>query len=108
MRGKKETQVTMLSLLTANDLVPEDHPIREIKPLVDQALSKLSPIFNRMYAETGRPSIPPEHLLKGCLLIALYSVRSERQFCERLRYDLLFMRNPGKLGSSSNMMNNCK
>jgi transposase len=43
-----------------------------------------------MYAETGRPSIPPEHLLKACLLIALYSVRSERQFCERLQYDLLF------------------
>lgn len=90
MRGKKETQVTMLSAVTANDLVPEDHPIREIKPMVDQALAELSPTFTRMYAETGRPSIPPEHLLKACLLIALYSVRSERQFCERLQYDLLF------------------
>jgi transposase len=57
---------------------------------VDKALIELSPTFNRMYAETGRPSIPPEHLLKACLLIALYSVRSERQFCERLHYDLLF------------------
>jgi len=90
MRGKKYTQVTMLSLITANDLVPEDHPIREIKPMVDKALAELSPTFNRMYASTGRPSIPPEHLLKACLLIALYSVRSERQFCERLQYDLLF------------------
>jgi len=90
MRGKKETQVTMLSLVTANDLVPEDHPIREIKPMVDKALAELSLTFNLMYAETGRPSIPPEHLLKACLLIALYSVRSERQFCERLQYDLLF------------------
>jgi len=90
MRGKKDTQVTMLSLVTADDLVPEDHPIREIKPMVDEALAELSPTFTRMYAETGRPSIPPERLLKGCLLIALYSVRSERQFCERLRYDLLF------------------
>jgi len=80
----------MLSLVTANDLVPLDHPIRQIKPMVDKALGELSPIFNRMYAETGRPSIPPEHLLKACLLIALYSVRSERQFCERLQYDLLF------------------
>ena len=90
MRGKKDTQVTMLSLVTANDLVPEDHPIREIKPMVDKALAELSLTFTKMYAETGRPSIPPEHLLKACLLIALYSVRSERQFCERLQYDLLF------------------
>lgn len=55
----------MLSLVTANDLVPEDHPVREIKPMVDKALAKLSPTFNLMYAETGRPSIPPEHLLKS-------------------------------------------
>jgi len=80
----------MLSLVTADQLVPEDHPIRQIKPIVDNALQELSPTFTRMYAETGRPSIPPEHLLKACLLIALYSVRSERQFCERLQYDLLF------------------
>ena len=90
MRGKADTQVTMLTLITADQLVPEDHPIRQIKPIVDKALIELSPTFNRMYAETGRPSIPPEHLLKACLLIALYSVRSERQFCERLHYDLLF------------------
>lgn len=90
MRGKRDTQVTMLSLVTANDLVPEDHPIRQIKPMVDKALLELSAVFTRMYSETGRPSIPPEHLLKACLLIALYSVRSERQFCERLQYDLLF------------------
>ena len=90
MRGKTDTQVTMLSLVTAEQLIPEDHPIRRIRPIVDNALRELSPTFNQMYAETGRPSIPPEHLLKGCLLIALYSVRSERQFCERLQYDLLF------------------
>jgi len=90
MRGNPDTQVTMLSLVTANDLVPEDHPIRGIKPIVDKVLAELSPTFNRMYADTGRPSIPPEHILKACLLIALYSVRSERQFCERLQYDLLF------------------
>lgn len=90
MRGEREKQVTMLSLVTANDLVPEDHPIRQIKPMVDKALGELSPVFAKMYSGTGRPSIPPEHLLKACLLIALYSVRSERQFCERLKYDLLF------------------
>jgi transposase len=70
--------------------VPQDHPIRRIKPIVDAALKDMSPTFNRMYADVGRPSIPPEHLLKACLLIALYSIRSERQFCERLQYDLLF------------------
>jgi len=90
MRGKPETQITMLSALTPDQLVPQDHPIRRIKPIVDRALSELSPTFNRMYADLGRPSIPPEHLLKASLLIALYSIRSERQFCERLQYDLLF------------------
>ena len=90
MRGKQETQGFMLTTLTPDQLVPQDHPIRQIKPLVDRALAQLSPTFAAMYAEDGRPSIPPEHLLKGCLLIALFSVRSERQFCERLQYDLLF------------------
>jgi transposase len=90
MRGKQEKQITMLSALTPDQLVPQDHPIRQVKPIVDQALKELSPIFNRMYADLGRPSIPPEHLLKASLLIALYSIRSERQFCERLQYDLLF------------------
>ena len=90
MRGKAENQITVFSLLTPEQLVPPDHPIRHIKPIVDKALRELSPIFNKMYAGIGRPSIPPEHLLKACLLIALYSIRSERQFCERLQYDLLF------------------
>jgi len=90
MRGNKEIQATMLSLVTTDQLVPGDHPIRQIKPIVDNALRELSPTFSRMYSGTGRPSIPPEHLLKACLLMALYSVRSERQFCERLQYDLLF------------------
>jgi transposase len=70
--------------------VPRDHPIRAIKPVVDRALKHLSPVFDQMYSRRGRPSIPPESLLKASVLIALYSVRSERQFCERLEYDLLF------------------
>ena len=61
-----------------------------IWPLAEAALRDLEPTFMAMYAQIGRPSIPPEHLLKSCLLMALYSIRSERQFCERLRYDLLF------------------
>ena len=58
--------------------------------MADQALAALSPEFDRMYAEAGRPSIPPERLLKASVLIALYSVRSERAFCEELDYHLLF------------------
>lgn len=58
--------------------------------LADRALAGLSPMFDAMYAQTGRPSIPPERLLKASLLIALYSVRSERAFCEELDYNLLF------------------
>lgn len=90
MRGAKEQQAAMLLAVTADDLVPQDHPIRRIRSIVDSALKELSPQFDVMYARIGRPSIPPEHLLKASLLMALYSVRSERQFCDRLRYDLLF------------------
>jgi transposase len=90
MRGSTERQMGMLLGITADQLVPADHPIRRIRRLVDQALAELSPVFAEMYKDGGRPSIPPEHLLKGSLLIALYSIRSERQFCERMQYDLLF------------------
>ena len=80
----------MLTAVTPDALVLQSHPIRRIKPMVDSALAALSPTFSRMYASVGRPSIPPEHLLKGCLLMALFSVRSERQLCERLEYDMFF------------------
>ena len=90
MRGTSDQQIESLVALTPEDLVPHGHPIRRIKPLADRVLQELSPTFSRMYAKGGRPSVPPEHLLKASLLIALYSVRSERQFCERLTYDMLF------------------
>jgi transposase len=90
MRGDASRQAIMLVGVTPDQLVPADHPIRRIKSIVERALTHLSPTFAQMYADGGRPSIAPEHLLKASLLIALYSVRSERQFCERLRYDLLF------------------
>src|SRR2546427_2223335 len=89
MRGSTIRQVTFLSV-TTDQLVAADHPIRRVKPFVEAALAELSPVFDQMYAQEGRPSIPPEHLLKACLLIAFYSIRSERQFCERLQHDLLF------------------
>jgi transposase len=90
MRGKEVRQVLMLSTLTPEQMVPQDHPIRRIKPVVETALRRLGPRFDAMYSKQGRVSVPPETLLKSSLLMALYSVRSERQFCERLRYDLLF------------------
>ena len=90
MRGERKRQQTMLSLLGPDERVPQDHPIRIIKTIADAELRKLSAVFDLMYSTVGRPSIPPERLLKACLLIALYSVRSERQLCERLDYDLLF------------------
>ena len=80
----------MLCLVSPEDRVPRDHPLRGIKKLADEALKSLSRRFDRMYARGGRPSVPPERLLKGMLLIALYSVRSERLFCETLQYNLLF------------------
>ncbi len=90
VRGKREPQVTMLAFVDLEARVPRDHPLRTIKQLVDKALAALSPEFDRMYAEVGRPSIPPERLLKASLLIDFYSVRSERAFCEELDYNLLF------------------
>ncbi len=90
MRGTTSRQVTMLSTLTPDSLIPADHPIRRIKPVVEAVLAELGPEFDAMYATTGRQSVPPEQLLKATVLMALYTIRSERQFCERLRYDLLF------------------
>lgn len=82
MRGEDKTQSSMLMLMSPES-VPPTHPLRAIKKLADEALQKLSPTFDAMYAHGGRPSIPPERLLKSMLLMALYTVRSERQFCER-------------------------
>ncbi len=90
MRGRQDPQVTMLGFIDLEKRVPAGDPLRTIKALVDHALAALSPEFDAMYAEIGRPSIPPERLLKASLLIALYSVRSERLFCEQLEYNLLF------------------
>lgn len=80
----------MVCLVSPESRVPRDHPLRDLKKLADEALRGLSRIFNRMYAKTGRPSVPPERLLKALLLQALYSIRSERQLCEQLEYNLLY------------------
>jgi len=80
----------MLSSLSPEDLIPADHPIRRIREVVDVVLAELDSEFDAMCAGSGRPSVPPETLLKATVLMALYSIRSERAFCERLNYDLLF------------------
>src|SRR6187455_1487517 len=90
MRGHVEPQGSMFSYFSPESRVPTAHPLRSIKAYADQLLRGLSRQFEQMYARTGRPSIPPERLLKATLLMALYSVRSERLFCEALDYNILF------------------
>ena len=90
MRGAPKRQLAMLMSLSTEELIPADHPIRRIRRFVDAVLADLDGEFTAMYASGGRPSVPPEALLKATVLMALYSIRSERAFCERLNYDLLF------------------
>jgi transposase len=90
MRGEERQQRSMLMVLNLEERVPKEHPLRRIKQLSETVLKQLSPTFDLMYSATGRPSIPPERLLKASLLMALYTVRSERLLCEQLDYNLLF------------------
>ncbi len=90
MRGTDTKQSSMLALMSPESVVPSKHPLRRVKVLADAVLTKLSPTFDAMYSAIGRPSIPPERLLKSMVLMALYSVRSERLLCEQLGYNLLF------------------
>lgn len=90
MRGRTDPQVSMLAFVDVESRIPFGHPLRTIKRFADAALAELSPLFDELYAQDGRVSIPPERLLKASLLISLYSVRSERAFCEELEYHLLF------------------
>ena len=90
MRGDDLQQDAMFSYLSPEQRVPADHPLRPIRQMVDRVLKRLSPCFEGMYAEGGRPSIPPEKLLRALLLQCLYSVRSERLLMEQLDYNLLF------------------
>jgi len=90
MRGTDTKQASMLSLLTPEKRVPPNHPLRRVKELAEAALAELSPLFDGMYSTVGRSSIPPERLLKASLLMAFYTIRSERMFCEQLDYNILF------------------
>jgi len=90
MRGKVKAQPELFQIISPESLVPPQHPIRGIRTLVDKLLKDMSPRFNQMYAEAGRPSIPPERILKSRVLMALYSIRSERLLAEQLRYNFLY------------------
>ena len=90
MRGADHQQSGMFSYISTERRVPEDHPWRAIRAMVDVALRKMGPQFDAMYAKVGRPSIAPEKLLRALLLQVLYTVRSERMLMEQLNYNLLF------------------
>src|ERR1017187_7766230 len=90
MRGKDEQQLNVFSYVSPEQRVPQDHPLRVLRAMTDEALQQLQPRFHKLYAKTGRPSIAPEKLLRALLLQALYSVRSERLLMEQLDYNLLF------------------
>src|SRR5438477_3281775 len=90
MRGWDARSDALFSYVSCEARVPKDHPLRPIRQIVDEALGALSPEFEKLYARFGRPSIPPERLLRALLLQALYTVRSERQLMEQLDYNLLF------------------
>ena len=90
MRGREAEQPVLFSYVNLENRVPRDHPLRTTKVLVDQVLQQLSPRFDQMYSRRGRPSVPPEQLLRALLLQIFYSVRSERLLMEQLDYNLLF------------------
>jgi transposase len=90
MRGSEREQPTMFSYVALEDRIPADHPLRTLRPVVERALAALSPTFDQIYADGGRPSIPPEQLLRALLLQVLYTIRSERQLMEQLDYNLLY------------------
>ena len=90
MRGDDQQQTAMFSYLTLAQRIPADHPVRQIRVLVDRSLARMDAEFEKLYSATGRPSIAPERLIRATLLMILYSIRSERQLMEQMNYNLLF------------------
>ena len=90
MRGDDRQPDSMFSYVSPEQRVPSDHPLRAIRALVDGVLREMSPDFDRLYATVGRPSVPPERLLRAQLLQIFYSIRSERLLMEQLDYNILF------------------
>ena len=90
MRGEDRTNGTLFSYVDVEARIPAKHPLRAMRRLTDAALAELDRRFSALYEAVGRPSIPPERLLRATLLQLLYSIRSERQLVERLEFDMLF------------------
>ena len=90
MRGDDRQQPDLFLYGTLEERIPKKHPLRPVRAMTDAALEALSSRFDELYSDNGRPSIPPEHLLRALLLQALYSIRSERMLVEQLEYNLLF------------------
>ena len=90
MRGADEQPGSMFSYVSLEARVPADHPLRAIRAITDRALAEIGPDLDRLYVRWGRPSVPPERLLRALLLQVLYTIRSERQLIEQLDYNLLF------------------
>ena len=90
MRGDDQQQSGMFSYVSLEERVPQEHPLRAIRKSVDEILRAMGREFDGLYAKTGRPSVPPERLLRAVLLQIFYSVRSERMLMEQLIYNLLF------------------
>jgi len=90
MRGLDASQESLFVMKSLDQFVPTDHPLRPIRLMVDEALAAMHELFESMYAEGGRDSIPPEWLLRSLLLQVLYSIRSERQLVDQLHYNMLF------------------
>ena len=90
MRGIDHQQSDMFSYLSPEQRVRKDHPLRTVRAMTDEILERMSPLFDAMYADGGRPSIPPEKLLRAQLLQMLYSVRSERLLMEEIDYSILY------------------
>lgn len=90
MPGEQDAQMDFLYNFSAEDCVPKSHPLRKIKLISDDLLARMDREFDSIYASTGRPSGPPEFILKASLLSVFYTVRSERQLCEQLAYNFLF------------------
>jgi transposase len=90
MRGTDQQTSQMFSYLSPEQMVPRDHPLRVIRPLANAALDRLSPAFSKLYSAIGRPSIPPEQLLRALLVQLFFTVRSERQLMEQLTYNMMF------------------
>jgi transposase len=90
LRGRKDKQNLLFHSFQTEELVPQDHPIRAIKKMADSELARLTSKFTAAYSKDGRPSVPPETLIKSTLLQALFSIRSERQLCEQIKYNMMF------------------